>query len=32
MSEDFFKRNEDDILRACHPAYAAFCKEDDDGD
>lgn len=30
MDEDFFIRNEDAILRAQHPAYNAFCREDED--
>lgn len=32
MSEDFFTRNEDAILRVSHPAYAAFCREEEDDD
>lgn len=30
MEQEFFTHNEDAILRAQHPAYAAFCREDDD--
>lgn len=28
MESDFFKQNEDAMLRAAHPAYAAFCADD----
>ncbi len=30
MDEDFFRRNEDAILRAQHPLYDAFCREEED--
>lgn len=30
MDEDFFRNNEDAILRAAHPAYAAWCREDEE--
>lgn len=30
MDEDFFVRNEDAILRASHPLYNAWCREDED--
>lgn len=30
MNEQFFIEHEDEILRATHPAYNAFCREDED--
>lgn len=30
MNDRFLIEHEDEILRAIHPAYNAFCKEDDD--
>lgn len=30
MDNDFFVKNEDDILRAQHPLYDAWCEEDED--
>ena len=30
MDEQFFRDNEDAILRAQHPLYDAFCREEDD--
>lgn len=30
MNEDFFIKNEDAILRAVHPLYNAWCREDED--
>lgn len=32
MTQQFFIDNEDAILRAQHPAYAAYCAEEDDYD
>lgn len=29
MDNDFFIKNEDSILRSCHPLYNAFCQEDE---
>lgn len=31
MDEEWFRQHEDEILRAQHPAYNAFCREDEDG-
>lgn len=30
MDERFWRMNEDDILRAQHPLYDAYCREDED--
>ncbi len=32
MNNQFYQMNEDSILRATHPLYDAFCREDYDDD